>query len=255
MEAKEKCKKALADAKRKREEKTVRELEIREEVHVARVETDLDEVTCVESSEPHKLGPIDKWTRAIDPKATKSDSLKQQQLNKELWKERTNEELLSMHVIMMSSSKCAKQLDSLVQDLYLQLRMHYRKRRSIMNLCTNCADGTSFIGSKEMSHVSHTSEVIFDLVDKAIEEIGPDNMVQVVTGNASNNIGAKRLLEEKRPHIFWTSCAAHTINLMLQGIGNMTRFKKVVDQAKAFTIFVYGHTRTLECLRYFTEGK
>ena len=42
MEAKEKCKKALADAKRKREEKTVRELEIREEVHVSRVGTDSD---------------------------------------------------------------------------------------------------------------------------------------------------------------------------------------------------------------------
>jgi len=73
-----------------------------------------------------------------------------------------------------------------------------------------------------------------------------------VTDNASNNMGAKKLLEEKRPNIFWTSCATHTINLMLQGIGNMPRFKKVVDQAKAFTIFVYGHTRTLECLRYFT---
>jgi hypothetical protein len=47
-----------------------------------------------------------------------------------------------------------------------------RKRRSIMNMCTNCADGTSFIGSKEMSDVSHTSEVIFELVDKAIEDIG-----------------------------------------------------------------------------------
>ena len=42
---------------------------------------------------------------------------------------------------------------------------------------------------------------------------------------------------------------------MLQGIGNMAQFKKVIDQAKAFTIFVYGHTRTLECMRYFTEGK
>ena len=42
---------------------------------------------------------------------------------------------------------------------------------------------------------------------------------------------------------------------MLQGIGNMPWFKKVVDQAKAFTIFVYGHTRTLECLRHFIEGK
>ena len=39
-----------------------------------------------------------------------------------------------------------------------------RKRRSIMNLCTNCADGSSFVSSKEMSDVSHTSEVIFELV-------------------------------------------------------------------------------------------
>ena len=130
-----------------------------------------------------------------------------------------------------------------------------RKWRSIMNLCTNCADGTSFISSKEMSDVSHTSEVIFELVDKAIEDFGPENVVQVVTDNASNNMGAKKLLLEKRPNIFWTSCATHTINLMLQGIGNLARFKKVIEQAKAFTIFVYGHTRTLDCMRQFTEGK
>jgi len=90
-----------------------------------------------------------------------------------------------------------------------------KKRRSIMNLCMNCADGTSFISSKEISDVSHTSEVIFELVDKAIEEIGPDDVVQVVTDNASNNMGAKKLLHEKRPNIFWTSCATHTINLIL----------------------------------------
>jgi hypothetical protein len=93
LEARKKCKKALDDAKRKREEKTVRDIELRQEVEVSRVQQSQqsDEVTCVGSSEPHKLGPIDKWTRAIDPKATKSESLKQQQLNKELWKERTNE--------------------------------------------------------------------------------------------------------------------------------------------------------------------
>ena len=91
MEAKEKCKKALADAKRKREEKTIHELEITEEVHVSRIGIDSDEVTCVGSSEPHKLGSIDKWRRIIDPKAKAADSLKQQQLNKDLWNERTNE--------------------------------------------------------------------------------------------------------------------------------------------------------------------
>jgi hypothetical protein len=74
-----------------------------------------------------------------------------------------------------------------------------RKRRSIMNLCTNCADGTSFISSKEMLDVSHTSEIIFKLVDKAIEDTGRDNVVQVVTDNASNNMGANKLLLQKRP--------------------------------------------------------
>ena len=91
QEAKDKCKKSLEDTKRKRKEQAARELELREEVNVSQVGTEDDEVTCVGSSEPHKLGPIDKWTRAIDPKATKSESLKQQKLNKELWKQRTHE--------------------------------------------------------------------------------------------------------------------------------------------------------------------
>ena len=58
-------------------------------MNVSRVGEESEEVTCVGSSQPHKLGPIDKWTRAIDP--TKADSFKQQQLNKELWKEREHE--------------------------------------------------------------------------------------------------------------------------------------------------------------------
>jgi hypothetical protein len=62
-------------------------LNFREEVNVSRVGEE-DEVTCLGSgdgsSEPHKLGSIDKWTRAIDPKATEADSLKQQKMKQEL---------------------------------------------------------------------------------------------------------------------------------------------------------------------------
>jgi hypothetical protein len=68
-------------------------------------------------------------------------------------------------------------------------------------------------------------------------------------------MGAKKLLLEKRPNMFWSSCATYTINLMLQGIGNLPRFVKVLDKSKSFTIFVYGHTRTLDCMRHFSSGK
>ncbi|KAM0892224.1 hypothetical protein ACQ4PT_025888 [Festuca glaucescens] len=129
------------------------------------------------------------------------------------------------------------------------------KRRSIMNLCMHCSGGTSFLRSKETSDVSHTAEVIFELVDKAIEDVGAEHVMQVCTDNASNNMGAKKLLLEKRPKIFWSSCATHTINLMLQGIGNIKRFKSIVDQAKSVTIFIYAHHKTLAFMRKCTKRR
>ncbi|KAJ9547380.1 LOW QUALITY PROTEIN: hypothetical protein OSB04_019923 [Centaurea solstitialis] len=96
-----------------------------------------------------------------------------------------------------------------------------RKRRSIMNLCVNSRLGTVFLSSKEFSDVAHTSEVIFEYVDKCIDEVGHENVVQIVTDNASNNMGTAKLLKLKRPKIFWTSCAAHTVNLMLEAIGDI----------------------------------
>ena len=84
------------------------------------------------------------------------------------------------------------------------------RKRCIMNLCTNCAEGSSFISSKEMSDVSHTSEVIFELVDKAIEELGLDDVVQVVTDNASNNMGAKKTLSgEEATHLLDLLCNSY----------------------------------------------
>ncbi|CAI9274375.1 unnamed protein product [Lactuca saligna] len=99
-----------------------------------------------------------------------------------------------------------------------------RKRRSIMNLCVNSRMGTVFISSKECSNESHTSQYIYDYEESCIQQVGPDHVVQVVTDNVTNNMGAAKLLQEKRPTIFWTSCSTHTINLMLESIGGLPRF-------------------------------
>ncbi|CAN6716044.1 unnamed protein product [Malus baccata var. baccata] len=130
-----------------------------------------------------------------------------------------------------------------------------RKRRSIMNLCVNCKEGTIFLSSKECSSKAHIGEYIFEYVDKCVEEIGPQNVIQVVTDNASNNMAAANMMKKKRPNMFWTSCATHTLNLMLQGIGNLPRFKGVIDKAKTFTIFIYAHHKTLALMRKHTKKR
>ncbi|WOH03861.1 hypothetical protein DCAR_0623261 [Daucus carota subsp. sativus] len=124
-----------------------------------------------------------------------------------------------------------------------------------MNLCVNCKLGTTFLSSIKSSADAHTGKYIFDYVDKWIEEVGSKNVIQVVTDNASNNMAAAKLLNEKRPYIFWTSCATHTMNLILEGIGKMPKFKFVIDKSKELTIFIYAHHKTLSLMRKFTKKR
>ncbi|CAO2148778.1 unnamed protein product [Urochloa humidicola] len=130
-----------------------------------------------------------------------------------------------------------------------------QKRRSIMNICLHCSIGTSFLESKKVSDESHTGQFIFEYVDSCIEKVGAQNVVQVVTDNASNNMAAKDLLYVKRPNIFWSSCATHTINLMLEGIGKMKRFTSTIEQAKGLTTFIYSHHKTLALMRRYTKKR
>ncbi|KAL7612098.1 hypothetical protein Lser_V15G09091 [Lactuca serriola] len=130
-----------------------------------------------------------------------------------------------------------------------------RKRRSIMNLCVNSKMGIVFLSSKESSSEAHKIQRIYDYVESCIQQVGPEYVVQVVNDNVTDNIGAAKLLKEKRPTIFWSSCATHTINLMLEGIGGLPRFKKVLDQAKKLTIFIYAHHKTLAMMRNYTKKR
>ncbi|GJR08674.1 ribonuclease H-like domain-containing protein [Tanacetum coccineum] len=73
-----------------------------------------------------------------------------------------------------------------------------------------------------------------EYVDACIQQVGAEHVVQVVMDNASNNMGAAALLNVTRPKIFWTSCATHTINLMLEVL-------RMVDADwKPSMGFVYG---------------
>ncbi|CAL1388805.1 unnamed protein product [Linum trigynum] len=60
QEAKESCLKAMEKNAKKKEDKAARERQLRDDMIVSFGQQD-EEMTCVGSSEPHKLGPMDKW--------------------------------------------------------------------------------------------------------------------------------------------------------------------------------------------------
>jgi hypothetical protein len=105
------------------------------------------------------------------------------------------------------------------------------------------------LNSVDCSAVKKDGRYIFELVDQCIEDIGAEKVIQVVTGNASVNIAAANLLKAKRPSIFWNGCAAHTIDLMLEDIGNLAEVDKTITQARQLIVFLYAHIRVLALMR------
>lgn len=53
-----------------------------------------------EGSPIQNLGPMDRWARPIDPKATKEEVKMQQSLNETLWKERTHQVHQAINIVL-----------------------------------------------------------------------------------------------------------------------------------------------------------
>ncbi|XP_011626359.1 uncharacterized protein LOC105421276 [Amborella trichopoda] len=73
------------------------------------------------------------------------------------------------------------------------------------------------------------------------DEVGHENVVQLVIDNAENYRKAGLLLMERRPNLYWIPCAAHYVNLMLKETGKLRRVKTCILKSKLITRFIYNH--------------
>ncbi|XP_040957906.1 uncharacterized protein [Gossypium hirsutum] len=103
----------------------------------------------------------------------------------------------------------------------------------IINFLVYCSKGTIFWKSVDVSSVrSRDVEFYYRLLDSVVEEIGENYIVQIVTDNEAAMKAAGKKLMLKRQHLYWTSCAAHCLDLCLEDIGKKPSVAKVLDEAK-----------------------
>ncbi|RVW97934.1 hypothetical protein CK203_021220 [Vitis vinifera] len=157
------------------------------------------------SGEPIPRGPMDKFTTSQPRQST---------LNSK-WKQEEREEMLlqnfgpwfkppSMHELRTWILK------EEVNDLSIIMEDHKKLGNNMdVQLC-------QMVGQME----------------KVVEEIGEENVVQVITDNASNYVNAGMRLMEKRSRLWWTPCAAHCIDLMLEDIGKLNVHATTLSRAR-----------------------
>lgn len=92
------------------------------------------------------------------------------------------------------------------------------QRRPLINFMAVTENGPMFLKAVNCEGEFKDKFYIANLIKEVIMEVGPYNVVQVITDNAPVCKAAGMIIETQYPHIFWTPCVVHTLNLALKNI-------------------------------------
>ena len=116
--------------------------------------------------------------------------------------------------------------------------------------------GTVFLYSLDTSDISKTKEKVFKMLDDVVEEVGEENVVQVVTDNAANYKSAGKMLMEKRKNLYWTPCTAHCIDLILEDFEKKITVHDIsIKKGRKITTYIYSRTMLISMLKKFTKDR
>ncbi|XP_010266650.1 PREDICTED: uncharacterized protein LOC104604119 [Nelumbo nucifera] len=128
--------------------------------------------------------------------------------------------------------------------------------RTLINFLVSCPRGVYFVSSVDATDIVEDSSSLFKLLDKVVEEMGEENVVQVITENTASYKAAGKMLEEKRKNLFWTPCAAFCIDRMLEDFVKIKWVGECMEKGKKITKFIYNRTWLLNLMKKeFTEGQ
>lgn len=127
------------------------------------------------------------------------------------------------------------------------------ERRPVINILAVTESRPVFLEAINNEDGVKTKEYITNKLISAIENVEPENVVQVITDNDPVCRSAGALIQEKYSHIQWTPSIAHTLSLALKNIcaGKSSEdvdlrdchwISKVVDDATFVKNFIINHT-------------
>lgn len=80
------------------------------------------------------------------------------------------------------------------------------------------------------------------------------NVIQIITKSEERYINVANKLRDALPSVFWTPCAAHCIDLILEDFKKLDWINNILEQAKSISRFVYNYDFLLNMLRRYTNG-
>ncbi|XP_058189375.1 uncharacterized protein LOC131306961 [Rhododendron vialii] len=140
-----------------------------------------------------------------------------------------------------------------------------RQRKQLINIMAASVGGAMFIKAIDSSGNTKDAKYVGSLFMEAIKQIGEEHVVQIVTDNATNYKAAGLSIETKFPHIFWTPCVVHSLNLASKNIcdpgaksPHYAQCKWIVDlvsKVNDIRNFVLNHSMAIYIFNQYSDLK
>lgn len=104
--------------------------------------------------------------------------------------------------------------------------------------------GCVFLGAQDSSSEVKDADYLAKVIAEHIDDIGPDNVVLVVTDNASVCVAAGERLQDAYPKIMWVGCLAHCLDLLVKDICKLPWAAEAMELAKSIVKFIKRHHKS-----------
>ncbi|KAL6181204.1 hypothetical protein ACLB2K_047859 [Fragaria x ananassa] len=128
--------------------------------------------------------------------------------------------------------------------------------RTLINFLASGPNGVYFVSSIDATEIVKDASELFELLDKVVEEMGEENVVQVITPNTPSYKAAGKMLGEKRKNLFWTPCVTNCIDQILKHLSDIPCVAECIKKSQKITKLIYSQIWLLNFMKNgFTQGK
>ena len=129
------------------------------------------------------------------------------------------------------------------------------QQRPLLNVIVTSPEGPYFLRAIDCSGKLKDATFMFEMLKDAIDEVGPSNVVHVITDAAPVCKAAGLMIQSRYRHIFWTPCCVHALNNVLKDIGKIQWIAKIISEAREAQMFICNHHASLAIYRMYAKKK
>ncbi|CAO2819416.1 unnamed protein product [Amaranthus hypochondriacus] len=126
------------------------------------------------------------------------------------------------------------------------------KGRKLMNVLVDCPMGTVYLQSLDVSKEFGDVYAMENVIEQVIKEIGPKNVLQVLSYASSpwlNGVGLR--IEARHESIFWSCSATYCLTMILERVASLRWVEETIEQAKKITRLVHSNPSILGLLENY----